>query len=112
MKMSDCQIGRHKWNGYKCEVCGEAAARYEIPAAAFSLEKLIEQMGHDFGKWSFVMSRGTYDQFRRLVFEKSGDSLAAGGPADFLGCTVSVADDIITGHGKAIYYMVPVVDKK
>jgi len=112
MKMSDCQAGRHEWSGYKCSVCGEVAAKFEIPAETFTLNKLIEQIGRDFGKWSFVMSRGTYELFRKIVFEKSEDYLPAGGPAEFLGCTVSVADDIITGHGQAIYYLVPVTEKK
>jgi hypothetical protein len=79
-----------------------------MAAEAFSLQDLISQMDGEFGGWRIYMSPGTYGLFRRLVFEKSEELPPPGGPAEFLGCEVLIANDIISKHGRIVYYMVPV----
>jgi len=106
-KLSDCQMGRHEWDGYKCTECRITAAKFEVSVNAFSLQDLITQMDGVFGGWTIYMSPGTYDLFRKLVFEKSEELLPSGGPAEFLGCEIIISNDIICRHGMVTYYMVP-----
>jgi hypothetical protein len=106
-KISDCQMGRHKWIGYKCTQCGISATKFDTPIEQFSLQGLISQMDGVLGEWTIYMSPGSYEQFRKLIYEKSEESLPKHGPAEFLGCEVVVSNDIISGHGRITYYMVP-----
>jgi len=103
-----CQSGRHLWAGYKCSKCGIEASKFESSAEAFSLQDLITQMDGAFGRWAIYMSPGTYELFRKLVFEKSNESLLPAGPAEFLGCQIIQSKDIICEHGRVSYYMVSV----